>query len=194
MPLTLAQQSSTLLSSNDADATATDADLRASRHAQASRGAATGSATVPSEQREALPTPSILPAFAMSLPAAQWIDGFPPARRTALARAQAAWLTRQVTLDPRLALYSSQITADELYHAMRVFRSLFDRAASADVNVRAALDWASVLVDAADAAERAGAVSPLPYLWMPTEELDAVQTAHEQVTASRSRRRSKRAN
>ena len=130
----------------------------------------------------------------MSLPAAHWIEGFPPARRAALARAQAAWLTRQVTLDSRLALYSSQITADELHHAMRVFRSLFDRTASAEVSVRAALDWASVLVDAADAAEIAGTISPLPYLWMPADDLDAVQTAHEQAVASRPRRRSRSRN
>lgn len=134
--------------------------------------------------------PSILPAFAMNLPAAKWINGFPPRRRAGLSRAQAAWLTRQVTLDPRLALYSSQISADELYHAMCVFRSLFDRAASAEVNLRAALDWASVLVDAADAAERTRAVSPLPYLWMPSEELDAAQ-AEEQAANARSRRRSR---
>ncbi|HEX6819784.1 MAG TPA: hypothetical protein VF120_15510 [Ktedonobacterales bacterium] len=134
--------------------------------------------------------PAILPTFAMSLPAAKWVNGFPPGRRAAFGRAQAAWLTRQVTLDSRLALHSAQISADELYHAMRVFRSLFDRAASAEVNLRAALDWASVLVDAADAAERTGAISPLPYLWMPSEELDAAQ-AEEQATSTRSRRRSR---
>lgn len=133
-------------------------------------------------------TSAILPSLAMSMPAAKWIAGFAPSRRAALARAQSAWLTRQVTLDPRLALYSSQITADELYHAMRVFRSLFDRASSAQVSVRAALDWASVLVDAADAAEEADTVSPLPYLWMPAEELDAAE-AERREPSGRLRRR-----
>lgn len=180
MPLTLVRQPSA------------DPSIRTDAQSPSGEAPRVSPAPQPPTPDDAAPetlTPTILPAFAMSLPAAKWIHGFPPARRTGLAHAQAAWLTRQVTLDPRLALYSSQITADELYHAMCVFRSLFDRAASAEVNLRAALDWASVLVDAADAAERTRVISPLPYLWMPSEELTTAQA--EAAASTRSRRRSR---
>lgn len=133
-----------------------------------------------------------LPLLAMNTPAAAWIAGFAPSRRAALARAQAAWLTRQVTLDPRLALHSSQITADELYHAMCIFRSLFDRAASAHMTLRAALDWAALLVDAADLAEQTHSISPLPYLWMPESELEAAEAERRESAARTSKARSRR--
>lgn len=109
--------------------------------------------------------------------AAEWaLAGLTAEQRRAAGVAQAAWLTRQASLDPRLPAHSRPVTAEEVRAAVRVLRSLYDRAALDAVTLGAAIDWAAVLCAAAEeaAATRTPPALPLPYLWIPKATLDAL--------------------
>jgi hypothetical protein len=98
-----------------------------------------------------------------------------------LARAQAAWIRRHLTLDPRLSRYSRRATTDELHIAIRILRGLFSLADADELTLSAALRFAAHLHDTAREAEGWGVrpALPLPHIWMAGAELDAAEAAVE---------------
>lgn len=105
-------------------------------------------------------------------------------RNLPLARAQAAWLTRQTTLDPRLARFSRTVEAQELETTITMLRSLFDRAALFEVSVGAAIDWIDVLLEAQEECGSHAPSLPLPLLWIPKRVLDALDAEEQEGPAT----------
>lgn len=124
--------------------------------------------------------PDTISTTLMALPARYHQSGTAE-ERAELAVAQASWLMRLATLDPRTPRYAEQVTTDDLYQALRVLRGLFDlkQSSSSNLSLWGAIHWASIILSLADEAEADGRVPPLPlpYLFVARPDLDALEAA-----------------
>lgn len=127
------------------------------------------SATVPHAASATIPTFAPLPLWVN-----QETQALSEEARSDLARAQAAWLMGQQTLDPRHALYSERVTPEDLERTLRILRGLFDRRAMRDVPLVGALHWIEILMNLGFEAEDRGRspILPMPYLFVFQRELN----------------------